>query len=104
MPQRRSCRAPVEFNAIARHVVAEAVRVVPLCLEYAATAGHGVYRELRLRCGSAESRWPGYTGGCIVGQNNEKVPVAGIIIIAAGATAEQQHGFGVHQCDNGCHC
>ncbi len=45
--------------------------------------------------------WPGYSRRRIVRQNDEKVPVAGIVIIATGATAEQQHGFRLHQSNNG---
>ena len=37
-------------------------------------------------------------------QNDEQVPIAGIVVVVTGATAEQKHGFRLHQCNDGRHC
>ena len=92
----RSCDPLVEYYAVTRDVAAETVWIVSLRLEHATTAGHRVDRQLRHSCRAPERRGCCDARRCIVGQDDEQVPVAGMVSVVASTVAEQENPLWLH--------
>jgi len=91
-------------GTVARDGVAQAVRIAGPRLEHAAAAGHRMDQQLRRCRRPAQGRWPRDARWHIVRQDHEQVPVAGVVTVAAGAAAEQQHGVRTRQRDDAVYC
>ena len=55
-------------------------------------------------CRPTQRGWSGDAWWRIVSQNDEQVPVAGLVTVATRAAPEQEHSFGMHQRDDAFHC
>lgn len=76
------------------------MHVFPFRLEHATTASHGVDRQSRRYRRTTQCRWSGDPRRCVVRQDDEQVPVAGLIVIPARAAGEREHGFWLYQSDD----
>ena len=92
----RSCGPLLEHYAVTRDVVTEAVRIVSLRLEHATAAGHRVDRQIGYRRCAPERRGCCDARRCIVGQDDEQIPVAGIVSVATCTAAEQEDCLWLH--------